>query len=41
MPTQTELSGPNGGPIQSETTLDLSKLTLEQKRALASIQIGE
>ena len=37
----TELSGPNGGPIQSETSMDLSRLTLEQKRALASIQIGE
>lgn len=36
-----EMSGPDGQPIQTEASLDLSALTLEQKRALASIKIGE
>lgn len=34
-----ELSGPDGAPIRSEAVLDLSNLTLEQKRALASIKL--
>lgn len=34
-----EMSGPDGAPIQSEARLDLSNLTLEQKRALASIKL--
>jgi hypothetical protein len=34
-----ELTGPNGGPIQTETTLDVSNLPDEQLRALAGIPI--
>lgn len=35
----TEITGPNGGPIQTETTqkLDLSKLSTEQLRTLRSL----
>jgi len=35
----TELSGPNGAPIDVKTKLDLSALTDEQCRALASIPV--
>lgn len=35
----TELTGPDGGPIQTETTLDISNLPDEQLRALAGIPI--
>lgn len=34
----TELTGPDGGPIQSATTLDMSGLSDEQLKVLASIQ---
>lgn len=37
--THTELTGPDGGPIQTETTLDISNLPDEQLRALAGIPI--
>lgn len=37
----SEVSGPNGGPIQTEGAVDLSGLTLEQKRALASIKLPQ
>ena len=36
-----ELSGPNGGPIQTESKLDMSGLTDEQLKALASIAVRE
>lgn len=36
-----EHSGPDGKPIQTESKLDLSGLTTEQLRALASIKVGE
>lgn len=36
-----ELSGPNGGPIQTESRVDLSGLTAEQLEALASIGAKE
>ena len=37
----TELTGPGGGPIQTEsqTTLDVKSLNAEQLRALASIRV--
>lgn len=35
----TELTGADGGPIQSESKLDLSNCTDDQLRALAGIQI--
>lgn len=34
-----QVTGAGGGPIKSETTLDVSSLPLEQLRALASIQV--
>ena len=34
-----ELGGPNGGPIQTKATLDVSGLTDEQLRALAAIRL--
>lgn len=34
-----ELSGPNGAPIQTEGRLDMTGLTPEQLRALASIKL--
>lgn len=34
-----ELSGQDGGPIQSRTSFDLKSLTTEQLRALSSIRI--
>lgn len=37
---KNEHSGPNGGPIQANTTLDLSGLTNDQLRALASIKLS-
>lgn len=37
--SRTELTGPDGGPIQTETTLDISNLPDEQLRALAGIPI--
>ena len=37
--SQTELTGAGGGPVQSETKLDISSLTNEQLRALASIPV--
>lgn len=36
---KTEVSGPNGGPIQTETTLTVANLTDDQLRALASIPL--
>lgn len=36
--TETEHTGANGGPIQSETKLDLTGLSDDQLRALASIR---
>lgn len=36
---KTEHSGPNGGPIETKTTVDASKLTIDQLRALSSIAI--
>lgn len=35
----TELTGPDGGPIQTETSLDISNLPDDQLRALAGIPI--
>lgn len=35
----TEITGANGGPIQTETTLTVSNLTDDQLRALASIPL--
>jgi hypothetical protein len=37
--TQTELTGPNGGPLQTESTIDMSNLTPEQLRVLAGIAV--
>jgi hypothetical protein len=37
--TQQEVSGPNGAPIQTEGKLDVTGLTPEQLRALASIKV--
>jgi hypothetical protein len=34
-----EHSGPNGGPIEGKTSLDVSGLSMEQLRALASIRL--
>lgn len=34
-----EISGPDGGPIEVNNTVDVSKLTIEQLRVLASIKI--
>lgn len=34
-----ELTGPDGGPVQTQTTIDASNLTTEQLRVLASISI--
>lgn len=34
-----EMGGPNGGPVQTKTTVDVSGLTNEQLRALASIAV--
>ena len=36
-PTQIEISGPNGGPIQTESSIDLSVLTLAELEALNSM----
>jgi len=36
---KTELTGANGGPIQTESKLNLSSLNEDQLRAIASIQI--
>lgn len=38
---QTEVSGPDGKPIQTESKLDLSGLSTDQLRALASIKVSE
>jgi hypothetical protein len=38
---QTEVTGPDGGAIQTETKLDLTGLTADQLRALASIKVTE
>jgi hypothetical protein len=35
-----EHTGPNGGPIESKTTLDVSGLSMEQLRAVASIRLN-
>lgn len=35
-----EHSGPNGGPIEGKTTLDVSGLSMEQMRAIASIRLN-
>jgi hypothetical protein len=37
--TQSELSGPNGGPIRTDSRLDVGSLTDDQLRALASIPV--
>lgn len=37
----TELTGPNGGAIQTESRIDMSTLTDEQVRVLAGIKVGE
>lgn len=37
---RTELTGENGGPIQTKSTLDVSGLTDEQLRALAAIRLN-
>lgn len=37
--TETELTGADGGPIRSETKVDVTGLTEEQLRALASIPV--
>ena len=34
-----EISGPDGGPIEVNNTVDVSKLSIEQLRVLASIKI--
>lgn len=34
-----EMGGPNGGPVQTKTTVDVSGLSNEQLRALASIAV--
>lgn len=39
--TETELSGPDGGPVQTAAKLDLSGLTTEQLQALASVRISD
>lgn len=36
---QHELSGPGGAPIETKTTVDLSRLNPDQLRALASIKL--
>lgn len=36
---RTELTGPDGGPVQTATSIDVSGLTNEQLRALASIAV--
>jgi phage terminase small subunit len=36
---KTEVSGPNGGPIKTDTTVDIAGLNPDQLRALASIKI--
>lgn len=36
-----ELTGPNGGAIQTESRIDMSTLTDEQVRVLAGIKVGE
>jgi len=37
--TATEISGPGGGPVQTESKLDVSGLSNDQLRALASIPV--
>lgn len=37
--SRTEHSGPEGGPIRSEASVDVSKLSADQLRALASIPV--
>lgn len=32
-----QVSGPDGGPIKTETTVDIGALTIDQLRAIASI----
>lgn len=36
---KTEITGPEGGPLQTESTLNVSGLSTEQLRALASIAV--
>lgn len=36
---RTEVTGADGGPVQTKTTLDVSGLTNDQLRALASIAV--
>lgn len=36
-----EVTGEGGGPIKSELTVDVSKLSEEQLRALASVRVSE
>jgi hypothetical protein len=38
--TQQEVSGPDGAPIKTENKVDLSGLTDEQVRAIASIKLN-
>lgn len=37
--TQSEVSGPNGGPVQQSHSLDTENLTDDQLRVLASIKV--
>jgi hypothetical protein len=37
---QQEITGPNGGPVETKATLDVASLTNEQLRALASIRVN-
>lgn len=37
--SQHEVTGPNGGPLQTQATIDVSGLSDEQLRALASIPV--
>lgn len=37
--TQSEVSGPNGGPIRTDARLDVGSLSDDQLRALASIPV--
>jgi len=35
----SELTGPNGGPVQTESKIDFSKATAEQLRAIAALAV--
>lgn len=38
-PQSVEVGGPDGGPIETRSQVDISGLTEDQKRALASIKL--